>query len=316
MARRNHDGRAAYRPAHRGLKRAEDRSRLDQRRQQARRHVELAEQVDRPLAPSRVHHLRRRRARVFRPQVAGEPVVQDVGNRSQLHRRVQQPRGGARRRDQLIERVEREELDPRDVVDARPRHAREDVLHDAVGPRVPVVVGIGQEVPVLPDQPVVAAPGVDADAFQARPPGRDLLERPLHVQPEPGDVPIERAVHADRFVGETADFREPEHPRPEMPRHRASTLSTKVEGEEMGTHGDGRKAYVRAFRAGSAFSAFTAFHCMERGIGRRTAGVGPKGGNRAGRPAAADPIVSRCKTGPSGRMPVAGAAPRLYGGRP
>ena len=46
--------------------------------------------------------------------------------------------------------------------------AREHVVHHAVGPRVAIVIRVAEQLAVLAEQAVVAAPGVDADAVEPR----------------------------------------------------------------------------------------------------------------------------------------------------
>ena len=91
---------------------------------------------------------------------------------------------------ELVERVERKELDAGGVVDARAGHAGEHRFHHPVGAAVAVVIGVPQQFAVLPQQPVVAAPRIHADAFEPVPFRTDSIERPLHVEPETEHVPV------------------------------------------------------------------------------------------------------------------------------
>ena len=103
-----------------------DRAGLDERRQQPRRQVELLEQIASPTSAS----ARRRTASssrcVLGTQLAGQPVVQQIGNRDEARCAASmQPRRRAAGRVELIQRVERQELDAGDRVDrARAGRAR------------------------------------------------------------------------------------------------------------------------------------------------------------------------------------------------
>ena len=74
-----------------------------------------------------------------------------------------------------------------------------------VGPRVPVVHRVPEQRAAGIEQPVVDAPGVDAEAGHAGGPGRgtDTVQDAL-VQRE--DVPVEGPEHSDRKVGESVHF--------------------------------------------------------------------------------------------------------------
>ena len=79
-----------------------DRARFDQRLQQPRRQPDLVEHPRRPRPGARVDELRRRRDGVLGGQRAGQPVVQQIGNRDERARGVDQisaSRGTPRRAD-------------------------------------------------------------------------------------------------------------------------------------------------------------------------------------------------------------------------
>ena len=147
-------------------------------------------------------------------------------------------RGGvdeARRRAaggvQLIQRVERQELDAGDGVDLVGRDAFEHGLHDAVGALVAIVIRVLQEDALLADERVVAAPGVDADAVDRR--GGRALHPLLDLEPDAQDVPVERAVLADRLVDEAVDLADVEHARAEPAEHGAAALGSEIERQKM-----------------------------------------------------------------------------------
>ena len=135
---------------------------------------------------------------------------------------------------ELIQRVEGQELDAGDRVDLFARHALPDRFHDPVGARVAVVVRVFEQVAVLAEERVVAAPGVDADALERRVGG--LVETAPDLEPQPEDVPLERAAVPDRLVGEPAHFVQGERAGVQPPEHRPSALRAEIDCEKMSTH--------------------------------------------------------------------------------
>ena len=104
----------------------------------------------------------------FGAQLAGEPVVQQIGDRARATRAASMSCGVAlARRVELIQRVERQELDAGDRVDLVARHALEHRLHRR---RRCACRGSDTDSRAgrrcSPSERVVAAPGVDADAVE------------------------------------------------------------------------------------------------------------------------------------------------------
>lgn len=81
--------------------------------------------------------------------------------------------------------------------------------------------------PALADERKVAAPRVDAEAFHAG--AFEAIETPAHLEPEPQDVPLERAVLPDRFVRETMDFANVQKVRAQPADNGTAALSTEIE---------------------------------------------------------------------------------------
>ena len=109
-------------------------------------------------------------------------------------------------------------------------------VHDAVGPRVAIVIRVPEQFAARIEQTVVAAPRVDTDAVQATRVTPEPLQRALHLEPQLEDVPVQRPMFTDRLVDEAADLREVEHAGPEAPRHCAAAFRTEIERQELGTH--------------------------------------------------------------------------------
>ena len=111
-------------------------------------------------------------------------------------RAVQQTRCPLPRRDELIQGVEAEELSAGDVVNAGAPDAPHDLLHDAVGARIAVVIRIPEQPAAFADQSVVTAPGVHSDAVETMAVRLDVSQGPLKIAPQPIDVPMQGAPDA------------------------------------------------------------------------------------------------------------------------
>ena len=130
----------------------------------------------------------------------------------------------------LIQRVDLDELDAGDLVDLLAAHALEYRLHHAVGARVAVVIGILQQVAALAQERVVDAPAVHSDALE---PGvRHDFKTTLHLEPQPENVPPQRAVRPDGFVLKSAHLVEGQDAGPERADDGAPALGSEIECEE------------------------------------------------------------------------------------
>ena len=231
VARRRDDARAAERGVRVGTDVADERSRLDHPRQNPRRHVQHLQQVGRPLPRPRVDELRRRGVGELGRHLAGQPVVHEVRDGAEGDGGVDEPRRRAAGGVELIQRVERQELDAGDGVDLVGRDAFEDGFHDAVGALVAIVVRVLQEDALLADERVVAAPGVDADAVDGRAGG--ALHPLLELEPDAEDIPVERSVLPDRLVDEPVHLADVEHARAEPAEHGTAALGSEIERQKM-----------------------------------------------------------------------------------
>ena len=88
--------------------------------------------------------------------------------------------------------------------------------------------------PLLADERVVAAPGIDAKAFEAR--SRGAVERAPHLEPEPQDVPVQRAVLPDRLVRESMDLTDVEDAGSQPADDSAAAFGAEIERQELSTH--------------------------------------------------------------------------------
>ena len=225
------DPRAAERGMRVGADVADERSGLDHARENPRRHVQHLQQVGRPQARPRVDELRRRRVGELGGHLAGEPVVHEVGDGAERNGGVDETRRGAAGGVQLIQGVERQELDAGDGINLVGRDAFEHGLHDAVRALVTIVIGVLQEDALLADERVVAAPGIDADAVDGR--GGSALHPLLELEPDAQDIPVERSVLADRFVDEPVQLADVEHARAEPAEHGTAALGSEIERQKM-----------------------------------------------------------------------------------
>src|ERR1019366_891747 len=127
--------------------------------------------------------------------------------------------------------VEPHELDAGIAEDLVARHHFEELVHDAVGARVAVVARGIDEQAVGAEQSEIDAPGVDADAVE----GEFALaggdsDAMLDLVPEAQDVPVERAGHADRGIGEAVEFLHGKLAAGEAAEQSASALGAEING--------------------------------------------------------------------------------------
>ena len=97
---------------------------------------------------------------------ARQPVVQQIRDRDERARGVDERRRRAAGGIELVHRVDRQKLDAGDRVDPLAAHALEHGVHHAVGASVAIVIGVLEQVAALADERVVDAPAVDADAVE------------------------------------------------------------------------------------------------------------------------------------------------------
>ena len=110
-----------------------------------------------------------------------------------------------------------------------------DRLHHAVGAHVAIVIGLLDEFATGIEQRVVAAPGVDADAFRLvdRRSGRGRARISLHSRRmSQRSDPLSRTGPFGNLQISSSD----NTPRTETAEHRTAALGSEIDGEEMCTH--------------------------------------------------------------------------------
>ena len=117
---------------------------------------------------------------------------------------------------ELVERVERQELQPVALEELGMRHPVVHGLHAEGRAGVAVVERVAEKAPAA-QQPVVDGPGVDADARDAGL-GAERLAQPLHGRPvERQDVPVQPVGDLHRVVREARDRCRVERVGPDVP---------------------------------------------------------------------------------------------------
>ncbi len=134
---------------------------------------------------------------------AAQPVMQQVGEGEIRFGHFEQPPVRRRQTGELVERVERHELDARALEHGAARHALEDPVQHAIGAAVTVVDRVRQQFAVAVQKSEVHAPRIDADRRRAVFGGLDALG---DLVPEAQHVPIDRAVDGGGQVGEAVHF--------------------------------------------------------------------------------------------------------------
>ena len=219
--------------------RADDAARPAQRREQPAGQARRADEPSRPGLRPGVVELGGGRVGQLGADLAGEPVGQQVRDQQQGLRAVQLP--GPGRRGELIDRVERQLLDPGHRVQLGRADPRGYLAGDPVGPAVAVVHRVAQQRAVRAEQAVVHGPRVDADAGQVRAPGRGA-QPGQHVRVQPEDVPVQRAQHPDRLVAEPVRLAQPQRARPGPAGHHPAAGRAEIDrGDRHLPHGCPRR---------------------------------------------------------------------------
>ena len=118
-------------------------------------------------------------------------------------------RSGERDRRQgqeLVHRIERQELQAGDLVDPLAGDALERRFEHAVGPGIAIVDRVAKQGFATADQPEINSPGVDADAVELATLRSALSQRRLDLVEQPRQVPVEGIQHPNRAVGEAVGF--------------------------------------------------------------------------------------------------------------
>ncbi len=186
---------------------------------------QLLDQGRGPGARAHVEQTRGRGVGHLGARLAGQPVADQVGD--------EQHRGGLVEPvgQQLVDRVERQHLQPRHVVQLlRPDRAGHP-LGDAPRAVVAVVHRVSQQRARLVEQPVVHRPRVDADGGDG--PGGAQAGQDLPVEAE--DVPVEAARHPYGAVGEAVRLGQAE-PVGQVGQHHPAAGGAQVDGGETAAH--------------------------------------------------------------------------------
>src|SRR5690606_7290128 len=175
----------------------DDLPRFAEGRQDARRDAQLLQEFPRPGAVADVQQPGRGRVGALGADLAGEPVAEQVRDQQQG------ARPGQVVRRELVDRVERQELQARHPVEEVVAEFGADALHHPVGAGVAVVDGVADEAPGGVQEPVVYGPRVHADRDQA---GRGAAQAVEDVAVEAENVPVQGAGDPDGTVGEAAQL--------------------------------------------------------------------------------------------------------------
>src|SRR5439155_19293960 len=188
------------------------------------RQPEALDQLARPFARPRVEQLRRAGVCPLRKSFARQPIREQV--RDQQERLCPLQPAPRCEREQLVERVDRQELDARDRVELVLGHPADRLAHE----RSPAAVAIRERVrkqrAAGVEEATVDSPGVDADAAHRRANSR---ERRRELAEEPERVPVEPVRQADGLRGEAPYLVQVDALAVEPPDHRPTALGTQVE---------------------------------------------------------------------------------------
>ncbi len=132
-------------------------------------------------------------------------------------------------RDQLEERVERQELDPGLLVDLARRYAGEGRVHRLRSAPVAVMEWACEQRPGPVEQAEVAAPGVDADASHRASRCADLAQGRAELGIEAERVPVEAVGQPDGPVLEPPRLLDLDAAAVEAPDDRTTALGTEIE---------------------------------------------------------------------------------------
>ncbi len=185
---------------------AQNRPRGHDFRQKMRRQSEIFKHGDSPATAARIVHLAGRGDGVLRLFHAREQVVEQVRHEQQRVGHLQQPGLMTVMGNELKQRVELHELDARGIEDVFAANAGEGLLHHAVGASIAVMVGKPKQLALLIQQPVIDAPGIDADAvngFAGRCCGS---QSGFEVLPLRQQIPVQMTIHPSHRIGKAVFF--------------------------------------------------------------------------------------------------------------
>ena len=203
---------------------------LDQRREQVGRKVERGEELGRPGAGPGVQQSGGRGVGDLGTPFAGQPEGQQVGQQQGLP--GPPPPRPALLGGELVESVERQELQAADRVQLGRVHPGVHVVDDRLGPVVPIRDRLGQQPAVGAQQTVVDRPGVDAQADDVRVTLGQRGEPDQNLLVQAGQVPAKMPVRDGRPVGEAVHHLEVHSPVGPPPGHHPATRRPDVDGPE------------------------------------------------------------------------------------
>src|SRR6202008_3213453 len=135
--------------------RAYDRSRLDDGCRQTGIQTQLFHEIDCPGALDRIDELSRSRIGEFANRIPGEPIIEEVRYRYPLLRNRQDGWRVALGSEELIERVDRHELDTCCPIDLVLRYLSKHLLHHSFGAAIAIVIRILKQFTALAQQSIV-----------------------------------------------------------------------------------------------------------------------------------------------------------------
>ena len=107
---------------------------------------------------------------------------------------------------QLIERIDRHELDACFRKNLIAGYSRKRAFKAAVSTGVAVVIGCGRQRFGFPQPDIVHTPGIRAQSGHRQSAGRNLADSDLQLFEDPRRIPAQGAIHTDGAIGESVNF--------------------------------------------------------------------------------------------------------------
>ena len=212
-----------------GPQRPQSRPGVDNLREDIGGNLELPQQRQGPLPRPGVETLAGRGIGEFADLAPRQQPVEQVGHHQEPLGLCEQPGVLLPHGNQLIQRVDRHELQPGAGEDLGPGHAQPRLVHHPGGPTIAVVVGQPQQFFARPQQHIVDPPGVDPDRLGLPPPLGGPFRQPLlDVPPQRHAVPAQRVIPADRPIAKPVDLLQPDPPAIEQPGDHPTALRPQV----------------------------------------------------------------------------------------
>ena len=200
-----------------------------------------------PTAVGGAEELGRGSVRTLPGQRAAESVVAQVGDHQQPRRSFRPAL--PRLRDELVDRVERQELDARAAEDLRAAEERADLVHDSVGAVVAIADRVLEQLSLAVEEAVVDRPRIDADRLQPAaqlrrrgPPAADAGPDPFE---QPREIPSQMTGDPPWGVVETVRLAERQRRATDASDHRAAAARAEVDGKMEDGRGHGKATLSR-----------------------------------------------------------------------